>query len=259
MGHTLFSLDGFFLGVRRGETPLFKVLKTSARRMMKVNLPVPRSIKPIGRLLYELRIFTPIVWRRLKCALWCHPIFACRCEALGKGLELEALPCVEGHTSIYIGNDVRFSGALTISSGRFDDHPSLRIGDRSFLGHNVTIICNREVVIEEDVLIAGHCKISDYDGHPSNLEKRLGDSPPDRRDIRPVRICRGAWIGVGSTIMKGVTVGEGAVIGAHSVVTNDIPAYSVAAGSPARVVKQVEAVPASVWHPSQAAELAGIL
>jgi acetyltransferase-like isoleucine patch superfamily enzyme len=235
------KLDNLILNVKRGKTP---GVKATAKWMLAVNFPVPHAMKPLGRIVYELRLLFPVALRRLRSLLWSHPLFACRCEAVGKGLELWALPYVRGHASIYIGDNVRFSGNLAIQSGRFYDHPILRIGDRSFLGHRVSITCNREVIIEEDVLIAGDCSISDYDGHASNLERRVQNQPPDSKDIRPVRICRGAWIGAGSMITKGVTVGEGAVVGARSVVTHDVPSYSVAAGSPARVVKRNVPVPA---------------
>jgi len=150
------------------------------------------------------------------------------------------MPSVEGHTFIYIGDNVRFSGSLTIVSGKFRERPTLRIGNRVFLGHNVTITCNQEVVLEDDVLIASNCKISDYDGHPASMEKRIARCDPDAEEIRPVRICKGAWIGFGVWIMKGVTIGEGSIVGAHSMVTHDVPPHCVVAGSPARVVKNTE-------------------
>ena len=59
--------------------------------------------------------------------------------------------------------------------------------------------------------------------------------PPDLKDVRPVRICKRAWIGNGTHIMKGVTIGEGAIIGANSVVISNIPPYSLAMGNPAEV------------------------
>ncbi len=55
----------------------------------------------------------------------------------------------------------------------------------------------------------------------------------------PVRICKGAWIGAGAIILCGVTVGQNAVVGAGSVVTKDVPDYSVAVGVPAKVIKKV--------------------
>lgn len=57
----------------------------------------------------------------------------------------------------------------------------------------------------------------------------------DPGEIRPVRICRHAWIANGCHIMKGVTIGEGAIIGANSVVISDIPPYCIAMGNPAEV------------------------
>jgi len=231
-------LEWSVLRVKRADTPLFKTLKLSIQSVMKANLPVPRVVKPWGRLLYDLRLFLPVPWRKLKSLLYVYPLFACRCEAIGRKVQLVALPIVTGHTLLYIGNDVRFSGSLTVNSGRFCDHPTLRIGDRSFLGHGVAITCNREVVIEQDVLIASNCRISDYNGHATSFERRLGEALPSEDEIRPVRICRGAWIGTGSFILKGVTVGEGAIVGANSVVTHDVPPHAVAVGSPARVVKR---------------------
>ena len=65
---------------------------------------------------------------------------------------------------------------------------------------------------------------------------RIADLPAPPEEIKPVHIGRYAWIGQNSFIMKGVTIGEGAIIGVNSVVVNDIPAYSVAMGNPARVV-----------------------
>ncbi|HST12900.1 MAG TPA: acyltransferase [Terriglobales bacterium] len=150
-----------------------------------------------------------------------------------------AIPRVVGHTSIMIGDDVRISGTLGIVSGRTFDRPVLTIGDRVFLGHDVEISCNREIVIEDDVMIAGCCRIADNDGHSVDMEKRIAGHPPDRSEIRPVRICRGAWIGFRSFILKGVTVGEGAVVGANSVVTRDVPPHTVVAGSPARVLTEI--------------------
>ena len=54
--------------------------------------------------------------------------------------------------------------------------------------------------------------------------------------MKPVHVCRYAWIGQNSFILKGVTIGEGAIVGVNSVVVTDIPPYSVAMGNPARVV-----------------------
>jgi len=231
-------LESTVLRIKRGDTPACRAVKTTARWILKANIPVPRTFKPLLRIAYDVRFYIPVPWRRLKSLLYVHPLFAGRCEWMGKRVQIGALPRINGHTQVYVGDDVRFSGALVVTSGRFCDHPTLRIGDRAFIGDRVAITCNRQVVIEEDVLIASACRITDYDGHPASLEQRMANALPAADEIRSVRICRGAWIGQGSLIMKGVTIGEGAIVGAHSVVTHDVPPHAVAAGVPARIVKE---------------------
>jgi len=80
-----------------------------------------------------------------------------------------------------------------------------------------------------------NCRISDSDGHPREADLRIAKVPSDLKDVRPVRICKKAWIGNGTHIMKAVTIGEGAIIGANSVVLSNIPPYSLALGNPAKV------------------------
>jgi hypothetical protein len=95
---------------------------------------------------------------------------------------------------------------------------------------------NKEIVIEDDVNVASGVTFMDTDSHPRDAKERIADLPPRPEEIRPVRICKNAWIGNGSVILKGVTVGEGAIIGVNSVVVTDVPPYSVAMGNPARVI-----------------------
>ncbi len=164
------------------------------------------------------------------------PAFRSRCVSAGKRLTLYELPEIYGHTRIYVGDDVTFNGVLVIASGRFHDEPTLIIKDRAAIGHNSYISVNREVIIEEDVMIANDCWIADSDGHPRAADLRAQNAPLDPRDIRPVRIGRSAWLGRGAQVMKGVTIGEGAIIGAQSVVISDIPSYAIAMGNPAEVI-----------------------
>jgi acetyltransferase-like isoleucine patch superfamily enzyme len=232
-------VESVVLQLKRADTPFFKRARRVLDFCRTATLPVPHVLRPTGRFVYEFRFYLPILTTRIKSLVYTTPLFSCRCESVGKHLQLCVLPVVNGHTVLHIGDDVRCSGSFAIASGRFSDHPTLRIGNRVFVGHNVSITCNREVIIEDDVLLAGNCKISDYDGHPSSLEKRITNDLPGADDIRPVRIGKGAWIGSGVTILKGVTIGRGSVVGANSVVTRDVPDYCVAAGSPAVIVKHM--------------------
>jgi acetyltransferase-like isoleucine patch superfamily enzyme len=154
---------------------------------------------------------------------------------VGKNLALEGLPYVCGPVDIQLGDDVFIGGKVSIMSGHVCERPSFVMKDRSAIGWLSTIIVNREVVIDEDVIVAPGCRVSDSDGHPRDAVERSQRVAPHPSEIKPVHICRYAWIGAHSHVMKGVTIGEGAIIGANSVVVSDIPPYSIALGNPAEV------------------------
>jgi galactoside O-acetyltransferase len=121
------------------------------------------------------------------------------------------------------------------------------IGDRSYIGAS-HIVCHTGVTIGADVLISWGVTIVDHDSHSifwplrkSDVELwHRGEKSWEHVVVRRVVIGDKAWIGFGASILKGVTIGEGAVVGACSVVTRDVPAYAVVAGNPARVVRQLD-------------------
>jgi acetyltransferase-like isoleucine patch superfamily enzyme len=233
------SLDEFLLKLRRGEGPFFKSLGDVARFLMRPSAPrIPAFLKPFFRAAYELHFGLITFFRTAITVLYRHPLLQGRCASMGKNVSLDGLPYIEGHAQIHIGNDVWLGGKLTIVSGRFLDSPQLVIGDGAEIGWNSMISVNREVVIEEHARISYDCRISDSDGHRREADLRLADAPLTARDIRAVKIGKNAWIGNGSHIMKGVTIGEGAIIGANSVVIGDIPPFSLAMGNPAEVYFQ---------------------
>ena len=105
---------------------------------------------------------------------------------------------------------------------------SIRIGNGTYLNRNVEIIAQQEVVIGRDCMVAWDVVIMDTDQHG------LGGNPPVGL---PVRIGDRVWIGCRAIILKGVTIGDDAVVAAGSVVTKDVPAQAVVAGVPARVIR----------------------
>ncbi len=120
-----------------------------------------------------------------------------------------------------------------ISKEKF--HPSIRIGDNVLMGRNITILCADEIIIEDNVMFASYCFISD-ENHGYDL------SCPDRFEKQkistsPVHIGKNCWIGEKAIILPGVTIGENCVIGAGSVVTKSIPSNSIVVGNPARIIK----------------------
>lgn len=125
------------------------------------------------------------------------------------------------------------------------EHASVSIGKRVFM--NGIIITAEGVTIGNDVLISWGVTIVDHDSHSPIFSQRARDVVMWREhekdwthvSIKPVTISDKVWIGFNSIILCGVTVGEGAVIGAGSVVTRDVPAWTVAAGNPARFIREI--------------------
>ena len=86
--------------------------------------------------------------------------------------------------------------------------------------------------------------IYDQDGHPLDAARRRAGEPSPPESVAPVTLGNDVWVGSGAVILKGVTVGDRAVVAARSVVTKDVPADSVVAGNPARVVLALPLTPA---------------
>lgn len=124
------------------------------------------------------------------------------------------------------------------------------IGNRCYLGAS-HFVCHTAITIGDDVIVSWGVTVVDHDSHSLIWTEREADVANWKRGVkrwdsvavRPVRIESKAWIGFGASILKGVTVGEGAVIGANSVVTRDVPPYTVVAGSPARIVRRLKEEP----------------
>lgn len=158
--------------------------------------------------------------------------------------------CVE------IGADSQIFGSLVIlRPGAY-----IHIGQRTQIGSsNLIAACG--IDIGDDVLMAWGITVMDNNSHSLIWDERKNDVWQCGIDYRktpedfirnknwsivkmaPIHIQDKAWIGYGVSILKGVTIGEGAIIGAASVVTKDIPPYSVAVGNPAQIIRQLTDCP----------------
>jgi acetyltransferase-like isoleucine patch superfamily enzyme len=138
---------------------------------------------------------------------------------------------------VLVGSNVRISEQAWINAKdyRGDGLPTLKIGDGTYIGRQVQINAWQSVTIGCNVLIADRVFISDADHNfkdactPIRLQ---GDS-----FIGAVVLEDGCWLGIGSVILPGVTIGKNAVVGANAVVTKDVPSRAVVGGIPAKVIK----------------------
>ena len=112
------------------------------------------------------------------------------------------------------------------------------VGRRVFIGTEVFIddAVPSSVTIEDDVTLIAQATILGHTYYPQHFHRLLGDES-ERRGLHTV-IKRGAYLGLRSTVLAGVTVGEYAIVGAGAVVTEDVPPYTVVVGVPAKVVRE---------------------
>lgn len=126
----------------------------------------------------------------------------------------------------------------------------LILGENCKFGDNVHIVAREKVVIGDNCLMASKIFISDTNhGDYSNVGIDSGPNiPPDNRPLytKPISIGNNVWIGENVCILLGVSVGDGCIIGANSVVNKDIPSNCIVAGAPARVIKRWD-VELSKW------------
>jgi acetyltransferase-like isoleucine patch superfamily enzyme len=142
-------------------------------------------------------------------------------------------------------------GASTYLGTMFDVGPRGRVtlGDYTLV-HGARIICDAEVTLGEYTLISWNVVLMDSYRVPLDPVSRRAEvcQVPLRNPRRleadvvpqPIRIGRNVWIGFDSCVLPGVTIGEGAIVGARSVVMNHVEPFTIVAGNPARVVRRLE-------------------
>ncbi len=150
------------------------------------------------------------------------------------------LPCTESNCIVGFNTKIINFSNVKIKKGSFiQDHVYLRAG------MNGSILIGNNVAINSFARLFGHGGITVGDnsqiGPGATLTTTSHDMDKDMvATFRPIMIGEWSWIGANAIILAGITIGNHVVIGAGSVVTKDIPDYSVAVGSPAKVIKQID-------------------
>jgi lipopolysaccharide O-acetyltransferase len=186
--------------------------------------------QPMQRVLLRSRVTAPY-WRR-------------RFHSFGEGTILHKPLWVYGPQQMAIGaHSLILHGTwLSVESQAWDrPAPTLSIGERVGIRPYCMISAADHIEIEDDVIIAAYSSVIDSDhtyalGRPNVMHNPLATAP--------IRIGRGTWIAERVAVLRGADIGRCCIIGANSVVKGTIPDYSIAVGSPARVVGHVDDVDA---------------
>jgi acetyltransferase-like isoleucine patch superfamily enzyme len=221
-----------------GKIPLVvRLIWTIERWRGRVALPAGRTL---GSLLFYGRPLLNTAWDVLVQTLVREPALRYRCRTVGKGLRLHGpAPRIIGDGVIDIGDEVQFGEDMAFVVGTGLPEPAhLEIKSHiTFFGHQVIYVARR-------VSIGNYCwiggSIYDNDAHPIDpVQRRHRFAEISTTRSAPVVIEDDVWVGLNAIVLKGVTLHQGAIVAAGAVVTKDVPPFTIVAGNPARVVRQL--------------------
>lgn len=149
-----------------------------------------------------------------------------------------------------IGENSNIQGSFVVES----EKGLITIGNRTFIGGG-TFICTKEIEIGNDVMFSWGCTVVDNNSHSIKWSERKNDVLDWNKGLEEnrigvykdwtnvkegkVTIKDKAWIGFNSIILKGITIGEGSIVGAGSVVTKDVPDWTIVGGNPAKIIREI--------------------
>ncbi|RJG42468.1 acyltransferase [Motilimonas pumila] len=235
---TLINMQQAKARLKASHHPLARQCITALKALRGASLPLP---KPIAYGTYHLLTASRTLFTNCLRIFIYTPAFSGRVSAQGRGLYLYGgFPFVAGPVDIHLGHDCRISGQTTIT-GRSQGQQTVRleIGSNIDIGWQTTIAVGKQVILGNNVRIAGRCFLAGYPGHPLDAKARAQGLSETANQIGDIVLQDDVWLATGVTVMAGVTIGKGTVVAAGSVVTKDLPANVLAAGVPARVIKEI--------------------
>lgn len=170
----------------------------------------------------------------------------------GTGFNVEIRKPKDNYQFLSVGHHCVIDGSFIFEK----DSGHVSIGDRVHIGGSQFISIN-SIDIGNDVTIAWNCLFYDHNSHSTNWRERYNDTEQEYQDFlntknfltnknwdvvksAPIKICDKVWIGTGCKILKGVTIGEGAIVAAGSVVTKDVQPWTIVGGNPAIKIKDIK-------------------
>lgn len=226
-------MAGFHRTLATSDHPAARALRGVRHGLTHMSLPAPRIVIVPYRMMY---VGVRSVWHGFIRIFVAEPLFKSYCTSVGRGFRADAfVHWVNGRGRIIIGDDVLIDGKCSFTfAARFSDHPTLRVGNRTKIGHACVFVVANEITIGEDCRIAGGASFRDSPGHPLDPEARRRGEPPPADAIKQIVVEDNVWVGSGAIIHSGVRIGTGSVIASGAVVMTDVPPNSLIAGNPGR-------------------------
>jgi acetyltransferase-like isoleucine patch superfamily enzyme len=166
-------------------------------------------------------------WRFLRFKLANPHVITTGFVFLGKRVEVLARP---GYGRVVLGRWVHLGDGTSLRC----HEGTLRVGDKTVFGRHNVVNAYLDVEIGAACILADFVYVTDFDHEFGDLSVPIKDQGINKS---PVRIGSDVWLGTKVTVVRGTTVGDGAVVAANAVVTRDLPDYAIAAGVPARVIR----------------------
>ncbi len=230
-------MRSLILALWRSKGPTGRAARAVYWGTASFSVPLSRRVALVWT--FPIRL-TIAVWRWLVRVLIVDPMIRSCASSVGARFHAGShLPYISGSGDVRIGNDVTIAGKVSMLLAWRESPATISIGDNTYIGHNALVSAALSVSIGANCLLSNDVTILDSPGHPIDPELRRRGIPPLTEDIRPVTIGQNVWIGLGTLILPGSSIGDNSVIAARSVVTGSIPPGVVAAGVPARVIKQI--------------------
>ena len=222
--------------IRKKSNPFYAFLHNLYYSSQNLNIRLPIILVAF---FYSERTIRHQLWYWFTNKIYFEPMLRYRCEKAGKMLKPDGdIPLIDGNGRIIIGDNVNIGKKCAwFLSSRFYDKPELIIGSNTAINFGTGISIEQKVEIGNNCLIAGGTMIYDNNSHGLNYKN---GRKMTKEDVAPVKICDHVWIGMNSIILKGVTIGKGAVVAANSVVTKDVEAMTLVGGNPAKMIKKIE-------------------
>lgn len=181
----------------------------------------------------KISVLKRVYWR-IKTQFFYRPMF----RSIGRKVVIYRPMLITNADCIAIGDQVSIRDGVRLEAIRdvYGRTPCLMIGSNTLIEQGVQVVCHNRVIIGRDVSIAGRCAIVDVT-HPYREVSDGNIGAYIANEDSFVEIGDGAFLGYGAVILPNVRIGKRAIIGANSVVTNDVPDFAVVAGIPAKLLK----------------------